>query len=142
MIYLIVLVVLGGITYASIYLDRKDGDGGGLAAFSVTCVLIWILIPIPSAYYHYHDLGRVKAQHYAITVQEERIANLKKNLNEITVDVDAEILLNADSPIKSMVDQLAEAEKSLASSKTTLANAKISIVQREIGFFKFVTKLF
>lgn len=117
--------------------------GGGEAIFPVFILFFLSLIPVGGSYTnHANDLGVLEAQYYVVGVQEKRLASLKVSLSEITNKTDAKVLLNADSPIASIVDQISEAEKGLADAEVVKANAEVSIAKRKLGLFSFITKMF
>lgn len=98
--------------------------------------MFFLFFPFISMVNHFEDVGTIRANHYIVEVQEERISRLTTTLNAITNPVkDIKLSLNADSPIASIVNQLSEAEEALAQAKNERAKALVSVEQREAGFF-------
>ena len=85
---------------------------------------------------HAGDLSLVLAQDQVIRVQEERIDTLTKRLQAFTYPKGA--MLNADTPIASMVAAINNAESELAGAKTERAKAIRSIEKRRRSPFSGV----
>jgi hypothetical protein len=80
---------------------------------------------------HAADLGTIVAQQEIIAVYEKQRDDLNKTMTSF--DYPAGSPLNADSPIRSIVEQLANVEKLLADSRAEKAEAIKSIEQRRLG---------
>ena len=111
---------------------------GGLGTFFLTIAVGG------SVMFHADDVGTVRAYSAVIEAQEQRVSELRGVLNDrfdIT-KTDAQVLLNADSPVKAVVESLAEATKDLAWARRHLANAKVDIERRKAGPFWFVVSIY
>lgn len=137
MLYLCLLLFVFSATF---YLAIKGGEES--VVFMVIFFFVLLVAPFASYTNHADNLGTIKAQYHVIEVQNQRLSSLKASLQEALKNDAKMALLNADSPIKAIVDQIAEAEKDLAKAKTVKAEAEVSIAKRKIGLFKFVTWLF
>lgn len=135
MIYITIVVIIFFIFVLSTFVDA----GTALILFMVLMLIVLPLIVSYSS--HAEDLGRISAQHYVIAVQEERIERLTTTLSNITLPKDSVALLNADSPVSTIVHQLAIAERELAEAKTQRAEAIVSIEQRRNGLFSIIVSI-
>lgn len=92
---------------------------------------------------HADDLGTIAAQQEVISVYEKQRDDLNKTLASFkypsgsTADSAAQfsvnVNVNADSPVRSIVEQLANVESLLASARSDRAEAIKSIEQRRAG---------
>lgn len=80
---------------------------------------------------HADDLAVIKEQTRVISVYEQQKEELTKTLN--TFQYPESSLLNADSPVASIVLGLSDAEKMLADARKIEAEAYKSIESRKIG---------
>ena len=118
-------------------------ESSGIAFIIIPVVIFCImLICFPfSWYYHTGDLGIVRSRSYAIAVQEERCTRLREFLNNIPAIKNGAVVLNSDTPYKALIEQLASAESDLAQSKKTVADARVSIAQRQVGPYGFIVSV-
>lgn len=104
--------------------------------------LILVSMTMLSYMSHAVDLGTIRAQNEVVKVYEKRIQALKADINELVPEMrSTNVLLNADSPVKAMIDQLAKANEELAAAEATKAVAIRSIARRDAGPFWFVVAL-
>ena len=145
MLYLIVLAIAVAITVFMIWLVmvKSDGEEFVFAIVASLAVLFILLVaPIPSYLKHADNLGTLRAQKYVIAVYEKRIEELNVVLSKMIPEGRSKnaILLNQDSPVKSIVDNISIANADLAKARAEEAKAKITIAQRKAGPFAFVVK--
>jgi hypothetical protein len=111
----------------------------------MTFVLILIILIVVaffgffSALNHVDDLAIVRGQQEVIEVYEDRIKSLETRLNSFKYPQSA--LLNADSPVASIVNSLSEAEKELKANEER-AKARRNIIARKAGPFSFVVTIY
>lgn len=118
-------------------------DWGGVLFFIAIILVICGLSTFSTYIDHAHDLGTIRNANIIIEVQEQRIESLKKSINEfVPLGKNPGTLFNADSPIKSMIDNMAEAERKLAETKREVVEAKVDISRREAGPFWFIVSMF
>jgi peptidoglycan hydrolase CwlO-like protein len=89
---------------------------------------------------HANDLGTLRSYQAVVEVQKNRISDLETRLTKI-VPVGHQrvtLLLNADSPIKSLVEQMSIAQRDLSDAEKEIAQAKVNISRRKAGPFWFV----
>ncbi len=80
---------------------------------------------------HADDIGTIIAQQEVIMVYEKQRDDLNKTMSSFKYPAGS--LLNADSPVRSIVEQLANVEKLLADARAEKAEAIKSIEQRRVG---------
>lgn len=80
---------------------------------------------------HAEDLGTISAQQEIIVVYEKQRDDLSKTMAGFNYPSGA--LMNADSPVRSIVEQLASVEGLLAQARQEKAEAIKSIEQRRYG---------
>uniref|UniRef100_A0A6H2A0K8 LemA family protein n=1 Tax=viral metagenome TaxID=1070528 RepID=A0A6H2A0K8_9ZZZZ len=145
MLYLIVLAIAIAITVFVIWLVIKDPEGEDVVfAIVASLAVLFMLLTAPIASYlkHADNLGTLRAQKYVIAVYEKRIEELNVVLSKMIPEGRSKnaVLLNQDSPVKSIVDNISIANADLAKARAEEAKAKITIAQRKAGPFAFVVK--
>jgi len=110
----------------------SDNDAG-LACFSFGLLFGGVLsIPVFVTWSgHSDDLGTIIAQQEVVTVYEKQRDDLNKTMEGFNYPAGS--LMNADSPVRSIVEQLASVEKLLADARAEKAEAIKSIEQRRKG---------
>ena len=115
--------------------DKSMGTFAALLSAALTSVApglmffgIWLA--------HAEDLSKILAQDQVIAVQVERIDSLTARLNNF--DYPSSALMNADTPVGSIVAAINEAEEKLARAKSEAALAIRSVEARRIGPFSEV----
>lgn len=137
LICLIFVSMIGFGTYLTVSGFFEGGDGEDKAFFGfVSCFLsiIPLAIIIITWVEHAEDLSKIRSQQHVIEVYEERQENLNETLSTFNYPRrENDIVLNADSPVASIVEQLSEVETKLAGVRAEVAYAKRSIDARSIG---------
>jgi hypothetical protein len=115
----------------------------GMGQFVLGTILASALLvsAITAIYSHADNVGTVRAQKYAIAVQQQRIAGLEANVVSLKAGVPG-ALPNRDAPIKALIDQLAAAQGDLATARMAEAEARIDIERRKAGPFWFVVWIY
>ncbi len=85
---------------------------------------------------HISDLADIETAEGYIKVQIEYKNNLNAELNKLP-DIDT-ALMNGDTPAKSLILAIADAEKEITKEKRRLLNAKKSIIKRKRGVGGYV----
>lgn len=135
------LIILIAIMTVFMYGIKKEWNSEPLHML-MTIFFILLIPPIVSYVFHANDIGTIREQDKLIKVYQLRVDELEKGINNLTPKGrKVQLLLNADSPIKSMVDQLSVAISQLAKARAGKAEAIKSIAQREVGPFWFVVKI-
>lgn len=88
---------------------------------------------------HADDLAKVRAGKALVDVRIEAIADIDKQLSALPDYSSA--LLNADTPVKTLVETKAQFVKDIAEAKANIAQAKVDIVARSIGPMSAVVTL-
>jgi hypothetical protein len=108
-------------------------------------IILCSLMLFVSYWIHSNDLSVVRKGQLQIEVQKTRVNNLKNDLTML-IGADAKniltALLNKDTPVKSIVDQLSIAEKDLATTSLWKNNAELDIEARKAGPFNIIVWLF
>ena len=118
----------------------KDWSDGFFAVISIIGLLAIIILSFISYICHAQDLGVLRAQQNVIDVQTALVDSLEKRLIRIAPvgQQRVQVMLNADSPIKSLVEEISSAQKELTKATVKMAEAKVSIESRKAGPFWFV----
>jgi len=145
MLYLIVLIIAAAIAVFLIWFVIKNPSGEEVVfapVVALAVLLILLIGPITSYFKHADNLGTLRAQKYVIAVYEKRIEELNVVLSKMIPKGRSKngILLNQDSPVRSIVDNISLANADLAKARREEAQAKITIAQRKAGPFAFIVK--
>lgn len=96
------------------------------AVLSIPAIVIWSG--------HSEDLSVISTYSEVVKVYQERRDRLTATMDSFNYpSTNSSILLNADSPIKSIVEQLSKTESELAEAESKIAKAKVSIEARRLG---------
>jgi hypothetical protein len=139
MLCLIILIVASVLCWVKF---KSEGGAGVFNAFSI--VFILSLIPMISYFGHAEDLGTIRAQKHVIHAYEQRVGELNDQLKTMVPEGKqlTPILLNADSPIRSITASISKANEDLAKARVVEANARVSIQKRKAGPFYFIVTWF
>jgi len=126
------ILCLLGIVLGTLLCEETEGVFLGMSLAAAILAIIGFGM---SYMYHASDLGVLRAQSHVIAVQQTRVDRLKQYLQLVGTEGKnlPTALLNHDSPVKAIYDQLALAEKELAASETVRAQALVGITQRGLG---------
>lgn len=148
MVFLILCLMCIGIFAISarvIYNKDKHNkyyDGPWYAGTIVPIILLIILgvWTLSSYVIHCGDLGILRQQKEIIAVYETRVVDLQTTLSKMIPKGQplSMVVLNADSPIRSLTESLAVATTDLARARAKEAQAKIDIEVRKIGPTSFI----
>lgn len=155
MLVLSILAITFILTVSFLYSYHKIGSGG-YDETNVTDILFgfslcgWIistmtLIIIFAVYCcHANNLGTIRQGYSVVKVQQDRLNRLRNDLTLVNDSIKQGnvALVNSDSPIKSLIDQISLAETSVAESQIKIANAEVSISQRKAGPGYFIVSWF
>jgi len=145
---MVIMVVLVGFLLLGVGLWRKakdtsrygDAGEGLITVGSVVLILAAFLVGGFIMFYS-ATLGTLRAQHLVVMVHEQRVAALKADLAELQ-RIPAPAFLNADSPMRAVVEALAAAEMELAESRAVWAQAQVEIAQYKAGPLWFIPKIY
>lgn len=138
---IIIILLLFFVVSGAIFEEKLNADGGlFVSLFSMIVLMILTFFFLGSFFNHAEDLGVLNAQKYKISVYEEQREELQTTLESFNFQDKQGALLNQDSPIRSIVDEIGRVNKELANAKAELATAKISIEARKRGPFSLVVK--
>lgn len=87
-----------------------------------------------------NDLEAVEYYENSIIIQEKRLERLT-NIIQVFDYPDPTVLMNADTPVGSTIQQIGETEKTIAKHKESIEQVKRNIRQRERWLFSFIPKL-
>jgi len=147
---MVIMLVLVGFLLLGVGLWRKTkakdrsryGDDGEVQMYGGSTILIVAAMVIGIFTIDYGaTLGTLRAQHLVVMVHEQRVAALKVDLAELQ-RLPAPAFLNADSPIRAVVEALAAAEMKLAESRAVRAGAQVEIEQYKAGPLWFIPKIY
>jgi len=143
------------LTVSWLYFLKKYGEGkygetniiDVLLGFSIvgwvisTFTLIMLLLVYTC---HATNLGTVRQGYSVVKVQQDRLKRLRNDLVLVNDSIKQGnvALVNHDSPVKSLIDQIALAETSVAEAQLKIANAEVSISQRKAGPGYFIVSWF
>lgn len=133
MIFNILMWAVPVIVVCAVALEvTANGYGQGRGIFVGVIGLISTAIPVAATWVnHASDLSVVSSYSAVISVYEERTERLADMLAQVTPTGGA--LMNADTPVASIVASLTEAEEQLAGAKADQANAIVRIEARRRG---------
>jgi len=145
---MVIIALLVGFLLLGVGLWRKTkdtsryGDAGEVQVIVGSAILILAAIVLGSFVFAYSmTLGTLRAQHLVIVVHEQRVTALKVDLAELQ-RIPAPAFLNADSPMRAVVEALAAAEVKLAESRAVWAHAQVEIEQYKAGPLWFIPKIY
>jgi len=121
-------------SYGDTRYSRESGFVALAFAFLFTAVIFGIV------HNHAGDVAKVRHQHALIEVYQEQVDEMNERL--AAIDPPASALLNADTPVSSMVAALSEWQGRLAQSKAQQAHAIIDIEARKLGLMSGVVTVF
>lgn len=143
------------LTVSWLYLFRKIGPGKwdetnvtdilfGFSFFGWIISIITLIILLVVYGDHAENLGTIRQGHSVVKVQQDRLNRLRNDLTLVNDSIKQGnvALVNSDSPIKSLIDQIASAETSVAEAQLKIANAEVSISQRKAGPGYFIVSWF
>jgi hypothetical protein len=145
---MVIIVVLVGFLFVGMGLWRntkdtsrygKAGEAQLITGISMLIVAAMVIGMFTMVYCG--NLGILRAQHLVVMVHEQRVAALKVDLAELQ-RIPAPAFLNADSPIRAVVEALAAAEVKLAESRAVWAQAQVEIEQYKAGPLWFIPKIY
>jgi len=146
----ITLIITISFSY-SCYKEAQTGDGtartailfgfsiGGWIISAITLIIIFFVYCD-----HAENLGTIRQGYSVVKVQQDRLNRLRSDLTLVNDSIKQGnvALVNSDSPIKSLIDQIALAETSVAEANLKIANAEVSIAQRKAGPGYFIISWF
>lgn len=120
---------------AAMVVTKATGNvAEGIGAFLMATLMAKLFLGVPifvSWGDHARDLGTIYAQQEVIAVYQDRVDRLNASLKAF--DYPKGSLLNADTPVASIVASLTEAESQLAKAEHDRAAAIRSVEQRRRG---------
>jgi len=130
--------------FGGIFFTAKNFNDLGctLITFSVIFFVLFSLFGIFSYNDHVNNLACIKMQDETITVHQQRLASLNKQYEAITKNIHSASLMNADSPVKSVIEGITGAENSITNAKLKVIEARIDIEARKRGIYSLLAILF
>lgn len=112
---------------------------GGPSVFGIVSFLLSLVIVAAVWWGHVDQLSTINNQHLVISVYEKK----KDRINDVLKNYDFPegALLNADSPIASVVEELAKVEEDIAEAEAQRAKAIIAIEARRLGLMSGIIYL-
>ena len=145
---MVIIAVLVGFLLLGVGLWRKTKDtirygyaGEWQVNIGIAILLVGAFVVGMFIMFYSGTLGTLRAQHLIIVVHEQRVAALKVDLAELQ-RIPAPAFLNADSPMRAVVEALAAAEMELAESRTVWAQAQVEIEQYKAGPLWFIPMIY
>jgi len=136
MLYFILLVTLLPLFVLTLWKDLDMTP----PAFFITVVLSlpWFF----SYNEHANNIATIQEQHRVIEVYEKRVNSLHEKISHVAKGDINQALLNADTPIASMVEAITQFEVKLAKAEAKKAEAYKEITSRKLGLLSSVTWFF
>ena len=131
------LLALG--TLLSVVERDIDCFMGGAAMFIAISVFPLILLA-GMVTHHANDLALVRMGHLSVEVREQAIKDIDEQLISLIGQSPVPALLNADTPVRSLIETKADFVKEIADARLKIAEAKISIAARKIGINSAIVK--
>jgi peptidoglycan hydrolase CwlO-like protein len=136
----IIFVILAMITIIAFLgvtvVNFLDGEIAHSIGFLIVSVVIWVAsfgAPYASLNSDVHQI--INAEEY-IQLEQEYASDLKAQLDDLP-EVDP-TLLNADTPIASLVDSIHESQKKIRERRVMILDSKRSIQERQEGWTSYV----
>lgn len=108
----------------------NDSSYDDLAPLGAIIILIVIGLNGLQMTIHISDISLVKNQHIVLQVREDAITRINNDLKDFPQTT---TLMNADSPIRSMIETKSQYISDLTNTKVRIADAKMSIERRKLG---------
>lgn len=124
-IFLILSVSWLVIGFAGAFSDDSDHNGVGMLI-----IILALALNIVPLFSHINDLTLIRNQKILIDVREDAINRINTDLKEFP---QGSALMNADSPVSSMIATKSEYIKELTDLKIKVAQAKINIERSAMG---------
>jgi hypothetical protein len=122
-------VLLVGVPFA---IKEKTPEPFAVSAVIAAILALILAIPVGCAWTdHGNDLGTIEAQDQVIAVYEQQVTQLKDELQAFHYQPGS--LLNADSPVASVVKSLTDVQEQLTAARVKKAEAVLHIEQRRRG---------
>jgi len=146
--FLILLIFGCAVLVACVYMAHKSVDpeivffsGVFFGLFPLT---IFVIFTFASVSKHADDLAKVRKWDAYYQVYNRQLTDLKVHLDRMGTDVEtnAKVLLNADTPVASLVNAYLKTQKKLADVESNKAAAMVSIESRRIGLFSYVVWMY
>ena len=137
---MLLVVVPAGFIYLAFFCDL---DEAGVAVVVVFGVIFSVLAALPVSAVisrHVGDVAVIQNQIILVEVYEEQIAELDDRLKLMEYPQSA--LLNADSPVSSIVATISEWQNKISQAKADRAEAIIAVEARRMGLFSGVITMF
>lgn len=98
-----------------------------------------VMVLVPSVHSHAHDIGTVRNAEAYIEVQLQAIKDIDEQLNSLGAQTPTNTaLLNADTPIASLVKAKTQFVRDIAKTRLKVVEAKTDIDRRSIGLMSGV----
>jgi len=131
MVFFLIFCLLVAIAF---FVWNNDGDVS--AFFTTMFIVAWLGCGVGAHLCHVDDLATIETHAQIINIQSEKVDRLRTSLGEL--ETKGVSLLNADTLMAKLIEEVALAEKDLANAKITLVKAKKAIIARSKSIFKFV----
>jgi len=136
MIIPIILILLFLILIIAAFMNNSNDSGNFLIAAFL--MLVPLVISIMT---HTSQLALLRKGNDLIVIREQAIKDIDTQLLQIKVS-NSSLLMNADSPIRSLVETRTKFISELTEQKIKIQEAKISIESRSIGLMKMVVWIY
>ena len=137
---ILIFILLVAFLLMSVFIIVTANDVGGVVCGIVLFLVLFacgVVIPYVS---HNSSLANIENSAAIVKIQEDYKERLKSQLESLP-KVNAS-LMNADSPYKAIVSEIAVAEQKIATANETVLDSKISIQKRERGMTSYILWFF
>jgi len=136
MILPIILIILSITTFIMIFVLDEEY----LKLFSALLFLIIISPLTILSTSHTNELALIRKGQPLINIREQAIKDIDKQLSQIRITNSA--LMNADSPVRSLVETKAKFISELTEQKIKIEQARINIEGRSIGMMRMIVGIY
>lgn len=112
------------------YLFLTDCEPEPIIGTIIILGIVGFLNAMPIVH-HIKDVSLIRNQELVISVKEEAIQRINDDLKDLKAPSAA--LMNADSPVKTLIETKSQYISDLTDLKTEIAEAKINIERRKMG---------
>lgn len=135
--FTVVVILLLFLLFLAMAASADSYEGIPMFLFFGVPVILILTIPVE---YHMDDLATIRQGELLIEAREQSLTELNVTLS--TMKISNTALMNADSPAKSLIEAKAKQIESISQERMKIAEAKLSIERRSLGFFAGVVEVF
>jgi hypothetical protein len=140
MLYLF-LVVFALIVGGFIRGLRDTGEFGLFISFiGCLCLIPLAIVHCVFVADHCEEIALIRSSQPIIAIHEQAIEDLDRQMDGLSKSIGSQAVFNADSPYRSLIEAKTKYVSKLASAKSGILNAKVSISARKLGMMSYIVR--